>query len=421
MLFILAAMILPAFVACDNGDTPDISDPGGKELAEWIKSCVLDEKGEISFIKVNDVEGVYVIPSATSENAAWFVEDLTRCNLEGEGQTVTLGRYGSLRITGAEKEGVYHTIVFNVKDIPPFTLEVCTPEYFDRDNSYGLLVSELIFRGRNYFVCENCLIISRLSESVDGCCPRCGFSYEGLESGLDAASFGDLYCVTPLTKQGYVVPWENSTEKDRERCVGMVIYAGHHPNDRSDYSGTGIGRKQCHGYAVALKYYHLLSYTSIIWGPNGNGLHLFPDYPWEERESPGQYVGRDWSGYLYTTKIIEKAGGRDKLIDNYSYPAAKRCIQGDSPKNSSGWFLPAMGQLKEAFLSYEAITARGGQDFSEGSGYWSSNAHGVCDNAYLSEQVYYLRWWGLTDHGYVILSDNPEYDINMRIRPVIAF
>ena len=35
--------------------------------------------------------------------------------------------------------------------------------------------------------------------------------------------------------------------------IAIVFHAGHHANDGSDYSATGIGQQKCHGYAVALQ------------------------------------------------------------------------------------------------------------------------------------------------------------------------
>jgi hypothetical protein len=53
LMFLFALLPTFAFVAC-NSDNPDIEDPESKQFVEWIKSCVLDDKGEIVFIK-NDI------------------------------------------------------------------------------------------------------------------------------------------------------------------------------------------------------------------------------------------------------------------------------------------------------------------------------------------------------------------------------
>ena len=45
--------------------------------------------------------------------------------------------------------------------------------------------------------------------------------------------------------------WSAELNPDKT-CIGVVFYAGHHENDLSDYSSTGIGSVKCHGYVLAL-------------------------------------------------------------------------------------------------------------------------------------------------------------------------
>lgn len=127
--------ILSVFVmaSCSDNNEPDV-DTEGKELAEWIKSQVLTKDGEIGFSKSELVEGMYAVPVTSAENATQYVEELTRTKWEGTTKTVTLDGYGTIRISASEKEGVYHTLVFNVSGIPQFTLEVTTPEYIEVNN-----------------------------------------------------------------------------------------------------------------------------------------------------------------------------------------------------------------------------------------------------------------------------------------------
>lgn len=48
--------------------------------------------------------------------------------------------------------------------------------------------------------------------------------------------------------------WAETTPqpKSGKTVIGIVFYAGHHPEDKSDYSKSGIRQAQCHGYVVAL-------------------------------------------------------------------------------------------------------------------------------------------------------------------------
>ena len=74
--------------------------------------------------------------------------------------------------------------------------------------------------------------------------------------------------------------WSADLDPDKT-CIGVVFYAGHHENDLSDYSSTGIGSVKCHGYVVAL---HDASPADCIhWGPNDV---LLENYPLDEDGEP---------------------------------------------------------------------------------------------------------------------------------------
>lgn len=126
--------------------------------------------------------------------------------------------------------------------------------------------------------------------------------------------------------------------KDK-KVIGYVIYAGHHENDKSDYSHSGIGKEKCNGYVIA---YSKANQSTNIWGPPTE-LGLYDETIYD-------FI--DWSGYKYTQKIIEAAGGIDNLspTETSGYPATYFAVvdydtQVKAPENSSGWFLPSSGQL----------------------------------------------------------------------------
>lgn len=429
LILFLSVLLSVAFISCNNDDAPKQPDSESQELVEWIKQCVLDDKGEIAFIKNEITDGLYAIPAGSAENAAWFVEELTHAKLEGDAKTLDLGDgLGMIRISGSEKEGVYNTLVFNVKDIPQFTLEVASWEYINNDNTYGQEYTSIILRG--FYICDNCSNLSNIVSSTDGKCPYCGFSYEGIEAGLGNAKVGDLYCITKISKTGYVVPFEKATDLDMARCIGAVIYAGHHPNDKSDYSATGIGSATCHGYAIAKSYNQE---PHISWGPEDHGLFLFPDYPrddennyWPDGSEPDNlYVTRDWSGYLYTTQIIDKAGGRDKLDRNdlSGFPATYVALNGSgvAPVNSSGWFLPSMGQLAQAVRERNSLSAA---DI-----YWENNPPVWSSNTAADfQKVYILYFYFSYNFDSNQVQDEVEYNTFYPsiknggiVRSVIAF
>ena len=101
------------------------------------------------------------------------------------------------------------------------------------------------------------------------------------------------------------------------------------------------------------------------------------------------YVTRDWSGYLYTTQIIDKAGGRDKLDRNdlSGFPATYVALNGSgvAPVNSSGWFLPSMGQLAQAVRERNSLSAA---DI-----YWENNPPVWSSNTAADFQKVYILYF----------------------------
>ena len=317
-----------SFTSCSNDSEPESDPAKNKEIAEWIKRCVLDDKGEIVFVKNDATDGLYAIPVGDAENAEWFVEDLTRTEWDGKPKTVSLGVEGSVRIAGSEKEGVYNTIEFKIKGIPAFNLDIATWEYLNNDNSYGKITNVFFSK---YYTCGNCKKLSSIDSSKDGKCPKCGWS-DGLDGDIKV---GSLLCTTEAG-YAYVVTPEEAGEKDFKRCVGVVFYVGHHPEDSSEntsYSLTDIllgtsSKGKWHGYALSLhnaaKCYWMLTPIFQI----GVG-------------STSSWNGLDNTKYMIYNK------------DKDYFPAAKACRYYDgegrtAPINSSGWFLPSIAQLDYA-------------------------------------------------------------------------
>lgn len=127
------------------------------------------------------------------------------------------------------------------------------------------------------------------------------------------------------------------TDEEKEKVIGIVFYAGHHENDISDYSQSGIALTKCHGYVVALKE-PLDAKLWSRWGPNGLIGNL----------APSNY-NSSWNGYRYTQNVISYVGGMDNLWNEkfyaFYYAVVKYEGMNHAPVNhSSGWFLPSVGQ-----------------------------------------------------------------------------
>lgn len=114
------------------------------------------------------------------------------------------------------------------------------------------------------------------------------------------------------------------TDGNRANAIGIVFAMGHNAADQSDYSNTGIGQQECHGYVVALSD----ASGGSQWGPMN----------WTTVGN----TGSDWGGYKYTQTIQNQADWQT------AYPAAGAACgysMAAAPANTSGWFLPAIGQL----------------------------------------------------------------------------
>lgn len=168
---------------------------------------------------------------------------------------------------------------------------------------------------------------------------------------------------------------------DADKAVAVVFHIGQHENDRSDYSGSGIGSGRCHGYAVALSDAIDMYCT---WGPYTE----LGCYPVDEHGDPvdnfaGNTSDTDWSGYLYTA-IIRNAGAAEEgmwVDDRFEgYPAGYYAVSYEqkvaAPEFSSGWFLPAGSQLWELYQKSDALFADCPEAaLVEDSGYWSSSEY----------------------------------------------
>ena len=165
---------------------------------------------------------------------------------------------------------------------------------------------------------------------------------------------GDYY----LTDGHLLAKDATLTDEEKNKVIGIVFYAGHHPEDGSDYYyQTGIALVECHGYVIALKD------ASPGYGEWGKA--------WVDTRDGGV-----WSGYYKTHKnISESAGGVEKLnLSNYRalYYAVvsyeKACAA--PVNNSSGWFLPSIEQWMEIYKRREIVSVSFSSLGSFPSGYY---------------------------------------------------
>ena len=163
---------------------------------------------------------------------------------------------------------------------------------------------------------------------------------------------GDYY----MSDGSFVNKSETLTELQKTACVG-IVFALANEVDQSDYSNTGIGQQKCHGYVVALAD---ATATVCMWGVKGTALNLFPENVSNNLTSPEM----DWNGYDYTQTIIAQVRGTSKLKPDKAegYPATYYAVvdyekKVKAPKNSSGWFLPSIGQMYEVYQQRDLLAA----------------------------------------------------------------
>lgn len=202
------------------------------------------------------------------------------------------------------------------------------------------------------------------------------------KTDLSTAKVGDL-----LTASGKLIDVDDldkiSNATKKEQGVAVVFYVGQHEYDHYDYSSSGIKREKCHGYAVALKDV-VPNKNNCEWG--ATGIICRPEDTTQQKEL-------DWDGYKYTQQIINYAGGKDNLSTSIiGFPATYYAVVRyenlvPAPTNSSGWFLPSIGQMLEAYKQRGLLTRVVGSDLvTTYDRYWSSSA-GVSDNDYFAYYV----------------------------------
>lgn len=199
-------------------------------------------------------------------------------------------------------------------------------------------------------------------------------------------------------------------------CIGIVFHAGKHSCDQSDYSATGIGQPNCHGYVVALQ--DATDNDYCMWGVYGTEVGCCRT---DEGGHKLNYKNPDidWCGYAWTQRIITAAGGKYNLnaTEGAGYPATWYAVVSyegkvQAPSISSGWFLPSIGQMwnidqNRSFLFGSVSGAEG----LKSDRYWSSSE----DNSD-SEKYAFFAGGELDKENYEYKHDRSGY-----VRAILAF
>lgn len=223
---------------------------------------------------------------------------------------------------------------------------------------------------------------------------------------------GDYFC-KDNDDNWYIIPQAATPDGN---VIGIVFHAGQHESDESDYSGTGIGEAKCHGYVVALT-----DATSgyCMWGVYETELECYPTDGYGNKLNNYSNPDIDWNGYAWTQKIITAARGKGNLnaSDQAGYPATYYAVVAyetgcNAPTNSSGWFLPSIGQMwniyqnRSSLFNGKAVVTSLKSDW-----YWSSSEN--CNRPASYALYVNVRNGNMNSYG-------KNYS-NSSVRPVLAF
>lgn len=184
-----------------------------------------------------------------------------------------------------------------------------------------------------------------------------------------------------LMTDGTLKPRSEIDDGNKDDVAAIVFSVGHNQYDNSDYSSTSIGLKKCHGYAVAKED---ATSSKCVWGKCGIELKLYPLDGEGKKINNYTNHDKDWSGYSYTQTIIDKVGGKGNLsTEQDGYPATYYAVvkypeTTSAPATTSGWFLPAVGQMWEV-ADKRSILFDSTVGTSLVNRYWSSSEYS--DNA----------------------------------------
>ena len=150
--------------ACSSSDEPEKS-TSGKEIAERLNETLLGENSTNWLIPCENSESTLLVMVADRDAAHRFATHLINDdNWTDDKRKYTLpDSYGSVILIEPETEGLFLSMVFNVKDMKPLTLNIASPDYIKNLTNrpaYGGWFAQLL-------ECHDCGAIFPQSALVD--------------------------------------------------------------------------------------------------------------------------------------------------------------------------------------------------------------------------------------------------------------
>ena len=358
---LLAGAVCAGLAACSDDHNDEPRPDGLEEIVTHIESVVNSHLDELYG---NESLDELLLPVENDAEAQKVVKEFIREEWNGQDYTYRVpGDYGRIHIRKDSQEGLYYTMMFSINDHKPFTFRLCTPGYPESENApQGL-----------QHVSGSWQLDSASDTDLLGC-------YDGTEK---EAKMGDFFYSDGTYSDGGLrklytdgsYKTDNTVLPDPEKtCIGIVFYVGQHGTDQANYTSTGIGQAQCHGYVVALTDVNNGSSDRLRW-------EYGPGNVYNQRVNAST-SSSDWQGYSNSLKFHEFVDDETNKKNGWEmkhFPAALACEtygkrtadqNGNStnaydwqqplaaPKNTSGWFLPSCGQLSYLYQNSSLLSSR---------------------------------------------------------------
>ena len=124
-----------ALCSCSSAEEPS-PEKSGEEIATRFKSLFLNN-GEMDLFPLVAGGDEYMTPCGNEDQALSLCRSLLEeVDKKDSGNRYILpDGYGSIRIMESETDGIYFTLIFNVTDIPPFTMHITSDDFFENANN----------------------------------------------------------------------------------------------------------------------------------------------------------------------------------------------------------------------------------------------------------------------------------------------
>lgn len=261
---------------------------------------------------------------------------------------------------------------------------------------------------------------------------------------LDEAQVGDFYCKDATSGNGYIIPGDALlTDDQNTACIGIVCCTdANRIGEAAKAALSGKSITTPHGLVMALTN----ASEGCRWGDTNTDENKGGSEgdPFVANTDNLQNMYHNVDGYAETHWMFDKLTNGGYSSDTYKAFTVARDYSVAVPNNTTGWFIPSMGQWWDILSNLGGIDLTGYQESTSGSTSISGAAQTAVDNmnVYLgkvngatifSKNIYF---WSSSeyssysaccvyfyDNGNLTLDNYGKHDVyaNRRVRCVLAF